>query len=157
MAITRNQPDGKLPDGFTSPFARIDMRERNDDALACIATLSGRTLDEIIKLTVNLGYPPHGPEWVENALITRLLNAVGLSGGEYQEASSIDALPYVAILMVDYNPKTDIGRYVVWHHVKGTDKFASFNYAFHDDRLCVGRPFPGVLLPKPSITRFRSG
>jgi hypothetical protein len=128
MAISKISNGGKFPEGFVPPFKRVQMEERNDDSLACIATLSGRTMPEITKLAVNLGYPPNGPAWVENALITRVLNAVGLVGGEYQEVKSIDALPWVAILMVDYNAKTDIGRHVVWHHLKASDTTPSFHY-----------------------------
>jgi hypothetical protein len=125
---TKSMSGGKMPEGFTSPFKRVPMEERNDDALACIATLSGRTLADVTKVAVSLGYPERGPAWVDNQLITRVLNALGLIGGEYQEAPSIDALPYVAILMVDYDPKTEIGRHVVWHHVKGSANTPSWSY-----------------------------
>lgn len=128
MATNKTSNGSKLPEGFVSPFKRVQMQERTDDSLACIATLSGRSMAEITLLAVNLGYPQHGPGWVDNALITRILNAVGLVGGEYQEVKSIDALPQVAILMVDYNAKTEIGRHVVWHHLNATDKTPSFHY-----------------------------
>jgi hypothetical protein len=104
------------------------MEERNDDALACIATLVGTSLAEVTKVAVSVGYPERGPSWMDNQLITRTLAALGLVGGEYQEATSIDALPHVAILLVDYDLKTEIGRHVVWHHVKGTAATPSFSY-----------------------------
>lgn len=35
----------------------------------------------------------------------------------------------VAILCVDYQgAETDLGRHIVWHHVRGTDAFPSFSY-----------------------------
>lgn len=130
MASTRTQlSGGTIPDGFQSPFKRVQMEERNDDALACVATLAGSTLVEITKLAVQLGYPPHGPAYVHSALLTRILSNVGLSGGEYQEFTSLAAMPDVAILAVDYQGEaSDLSRHVVWHHVRGTSDQPAFSY-----------------------------
>ncbi len=128
MATIKKLSGGKIPEGYESPFKRVQMEERNDDALACIATLSGRTLAEITKLAVQLGYPSYGPAFVDNALITKLLYNLGLTGGEYAEVSSIDALPDVALLSVDYQPDSDVGRHIVWHHIRGIDGKQAFSY-----------------------------
>jgi hypothetical protein len=129
MATSKNLSGGKIPDGFVSPFTRVEQRERNDDALACIATIAGKTLDEVTTLAVQLGYPKHGPAYVTNALITKLLHNLGLKGGEYQEFVSVDAMPDVAILAVDYQGEaTDLSRHVVWHHVRGTPGQQAFSY-----------------------------
>jgi hypothetical protein len=119
---------GVLPDGFTSPFKRVQMEERIDDAFACIATLSGRTLADVNKLAVQLGYPQSGPAWADHALITKLLHNLGFTSGEYEDVTSMAALPDVAILMVDYQPALDSGRHVVWHHVRGTKEQPAFSY-----------------------------
>lgn len=129
MATSKNLSGGKIPDGFVSPFARVEQRERNDDALACIATITGKTLDDVTQMAIQKGYPKHGPAFVTNSLITKVLHELGFTAGEYVEVPSIAALPLVAILSVDYQGvDTDIGRHVVWHHVPGTDAYPSFSY-----------------------------
>jgi hypothetical protein len=102
MASAKNPSGGKIPDGFVSPFKRVQMQERNDDALACIATITGRTLEEVTKLAIQLGYAPHEPAFVANTLMTKVLYNLGFSGGEYQEVPSLVALPDVCILAIDY-------------------------------------------------------
>jgi hypothetical protein len=129
MATSKNLSGGKIPDGFVSPFTRVEQRERNDDALACIATITGKTLDEVTQIALQKGYPKHGPAFVTNALITKVLYELGFTGGEYVETPSIAHLPTVAILSVDYQgADSDIGRHIVWHHVRGTDAYPSFSY-----------------------------
>ena len=128
MATTKNLSGGKFPENFLSPFKRVQMEERIDDAFACIATLSGRTLDEVNKLAVQLGYPAHGPAWADIVLINKILHNLGLTGGEYQDLTSTDALPDVAILMVDYSEALDAGRHVIWHHIRGTASQQAFSY-----------------------------
>lgn len=128
MATSKKISGGTFPEGFVSPFKRVQMTERNDSALACIATLSCRSLDEIVRIAIECGYPPYGPAWVDNALMTRVLGKVGLSGGEYEPVPSLDALPDVAILMVDYSEALDEGRAICWHHVRGTPQQQAFSY-----------------------------
>jgi hypothetical protein len=131
LAMAKKQPSGgAIPADFQSPFSRVAMdHPRGDDALACVATLTGRSLDEITKFAVQIGYPPDGPAYVANAgLLGRLLHNFRLVADEWQEVTSFDALPDVAILMVDWHPTLEYGRHVVWHHVRGTDAFPSFSY-----------------------------
>lgn len=125
---TKNASGGKFPEGFVSPFKRVQMEERNDDALACISTLANKTLAEVTKIAVDQGYPPFGPAFVDNSLMTRVLGKLGLAGGEYEEVPSIDALPDVAVLMIDYREDDDMGRHVVWHHVRGTADQKAYSY-----------------------------
>jgi hypothetical protein len=137
--MAKKQPSGgQVPAGFTSPFTRVAMEHpRGDDALACVATLTGRSLEEITKLAIQLGYPAEGPAYVANAaLVGKLLHNLGLTASEWQEVSSFDALPDVAILMVDWHANLEFGRHVVWHHVRGTDAYPSFSY---------------IIDPRPSI------
>jgi hypothetical protein len=118
-----------LPEGFVSPFKRVEMRERMDDSLACIATLTGRTLDDVTKLAIEFGLPPYGPCFVDEDMIAKLLMNLGnLVATKYKDFVSIDALPDVAILLVDYDEDTEIGRHVVWHHVRGSKDRPSFRY-----------------------------
>jgi hypothetical protein len=126
MATTKTT--GQLPAGFVSPYKRVAMEERIDDSLACIATLTNQSLADIKKLAFQLGFPKQGPAWVSSDLIAQLLYQHGLIGKEYQEVSSTAALPDVAILLVDYNADTEIGRHVVWHHLRGTPERQAFSY-----------------------------
>lgn len=126
MATIKN--NGQLPPGFVSPFKRVEQKERGDCALAAVATITNHTLEQITELAYQHGYPRFGPAWIDDTLIAKLLYQHGLIGSEWKEVASAAAMPYIAILMVDYNPKTEIGRHVVWHHVKGTDTQQAFSY-----------------------------
>lgn len=126
MAAAKNT--GQLPSGFVSPFKRVAMEERIDDSLACVATLTGQSMADIKNLAVQLGFPKHGPAWVGPELIAKLLYQYNLVASDYKDVASIDALPDVAILLVDYDPKTEIGRHVIWHHVRGKPEREAFHY-----------------------------
>lgn len=125
---TTGHTKGALPAGFTSPYPRVAMEERIDDSLACIATLTHQSLAQIKKLAIQFGLPPHGPAWVGSNLIAQLLYQHGLVAKDYQEVASTAALPDLAILLVDYNLETEIGRHVIWHHLRGTPERAAFSY-----------------------------
>lgn len=118
-----------LPTGFTSPFKRVAMEERIDDALACIAMVTGNTLAEVTAAAIKLGYPAHGPAWTYYSLIAKLVPKLSTYGSvDYQDLLSVSALPDLAILLVNYDPATEIGRHVLWHHVRATEKVPSFHY-----------------------------
>jgi hypothetical protein len=119
-----------LPQGFQSPFKRVQMAATMDDSMACISTLTGRNLEEVMKMAAEMGLPQHGPYYVSEDMIAKLLmKAGGLVGSKYKEFDEFDLLPDVAILLVDYDEETEIGRHVVWHHVRGTPEQPSFHYA----------------------------
>lgn len=50
-----------LSESFKSPFQRVQMEERMDDSLACIATLTGRTLEDVHTMVVQFRLPAFGP------------------------------------------------------------------------------------------------
>jgi hypothetical protein len=105
------------------------MQERMDDSLACIATLTGRSLEEIMKMAIDLGLPKNGPYFVGEDMIAKLLMKAGsLVGSKYQEFQKVELLPDVAILLVSYDEETEIGRHVIWHHVRGTKDQPSHHY-----------------------------
>lgn len=127
--MATKQVNTGLPQGFKSPFNRVAMRERMDDSLACIATLTSRTLEEVTKMAFDIGLPQHGPCYVTEDMIAKLLMKAGnLVGSKYAEFQKFDLLPDVAILLIDYDEDTEIGRHVVWHHVRGTPEQPSFHY-----------------------------
>ena len=130
-AATNNK--GDLPEGFVSPFKRVAQEDRFDDALASVAILTGKSLADVRKLAEQLGLPKTGPYWVDNDMVAKLLMNLGsLVASNYKEFASIDALPDVAILLVDYDETTEVGRHVVWHHIRGTKTQQAFHYVVPD-------------------------
>ncbi|RYH69155.1 MAG: hypothetical protein EON54_02775 [Alcaligenaceae bacterium] len=122
-------PLGALPAGFVSPFKRVQMEERMDDCLACIAILTGKTMQETVAAARAEGYPAHGPALPSEKMTRRLLASLGgLKATEYLEFHSYDAMPNVALLYVDWHTEMEVGRHVVWHHVSGGADQQAFSY-----------------------------
>ena len=48
---------GTIPAGFVSPFKRVQQDCRIEDAFACCAMSYNKTLAEVNKMAVTLGYP----------------------------------------------------------------------------------------------------
>lgn len=65
-----------LPAGFESPFKRVQMEERMDDSLACVATLTNRSMQDIKKMAFEMGLPQHGPYYVGEDNGAKLLGAI---------------------------------------------------------------------------------
>lgn len=100
-----------------------------DDAFACIATLTGKSLDEVNRAAVALGYPAQGPAYPTEILMAKLLMSLGnLVATLYQEFESTAALAEVAILFIDWDEEMETGRTVVWHRVRKTDAHPAFAY-----------------------------
>lgn len=125
MATSKLNPPKEIPEGFVYPFKRVPQEERIDDSLACIATLTGQTLETIRNQAFTLGLPKHGPAWVDQKMIAKLLAQYGLVASDWKEAMTTDALGMVCLLSVDV--KNDYGRFVLWTHFKGNDKFESMS------------------------------
>ena len=144
-----------FPNGFVSPFTRVEMQPgvRIDDGLCCVAMLTNKPLEEITKEAYKLGVPEHGPAWVYSSILIKLLAQFGLIGVE-KEIDTIDALPDVALITANYNPDTQYGRWVLWHHVRGSEKTPSFHYCI-DPAFFSGQPitndFKSLLTPKQAI------
>jgi hypothetical protein len=118
-----------LPAGFVSPFTRVEMQPhiRIDDGMACIAMLTNQPLDMIMKAAFQHGVAEHGPTWCYASQLQSILRDYGLNAEE-KECPTIDALPDVALITAQYNPATQYGRWVLWHHVRATGKVKSFHY-----------------------------
>lgn len=120
---------GTIPAGFVSPFKRVQQDCRIEDAFACCAMLCNKTLAEVNKMAVTLGYPAHGPAWVEDNLIAAIMfNLSNLKTHQYKDFVSFSALPDVCLLMVDFVESVDTGRLVLFHHVRGTGTQQAFSY-----------------------------
>jgi hypothetical protein len=129
MAQNASTTSGQLPNGFVSPFKRVQQTCRTECAFACCAMVCGKTLEEVQKMAVTLGYPKHGPAWIENDLIAKIIfNLSELKASQFSDFISIAALPDVCFLMVDYVESIDSGRYVHFQHCRASDRHPSLSY-----------------------------
>ncbi len=147
-----------LPEGYALGFTRVEMQPgvRIDDGLACVAMLTYKPLAEITQLAYKLGLPQHGPAWVSNDLIRKLLAHYDLIGSDDKEVMSTDALPYVAMIAADFDAEADHGRWVLWHHAKATDKHTAVSVVYDpaywiEPSQHITKDFKGLLTPKEAI------
>ncbi len=147
-----------LPDGFVSPFTRVEMapNARIDDGLCCVAMLVNQPLDKIKKLAYQLGLAEHGPAWVYPDLLRKLLHQFDLVASDDKEVPSVDALPDVALITAQYSPETQFGRWVLWHHVRGAGESPSFHYVIDpaywiDPKHHITNDFKALVTPKQPI------
>ena len=122
-----------LPPDFVTPFKVQPQASRHDCLLAAVATLTGKTLDEVWVVGHKIGLPKIGQYYVTESHVAALLMQLGgLVSTVWKEFTSFDALPSVCLLWVDSDPKDldeTTGRTVIFHHVKGVEgKYASFSY-----------------------------
>lgn len=129
-AINSNKSgNGQLPSGFISPFKRVPMQGTHDDILACAAILCGRSMEDVKKTAITLGMRANGPFYTDPGLLRKLLfNLSDLACSDYKDFTKVDALPSVAVLCGAFSTFDESCRHVVFHHVKGNDKFQSFSY-----------------------------
>ena len=130
MAIAITSPNnGQLPTGFTPPFTRVAQLGTHDDFLGVAATLCGKTIEDVKKMAVTLGMRANGPFYLDEKLFRKLLhNLSNFAVSDYKDVTSIDALPPLCVLFVDFATQAegDVFRHVVFHHVKATPETTSF-------------------------------
>lgn len=103
---------------ITPVFKRVQQQEggTHDCAFACIATITGKSLAEVIQVAIDkFDHPPHGPYWITEELIGKLFAHFGFVSTVYKEvAKGIVDLPDVAIVLIFYNAETELGRHAVF-------------------------------------------
>ncbi len=116
--------------GFTPAFKRVAQSNDFDCAFACIATIAGKTLEEVRATAVKQFHlREHGPYWVTEALITSLAAHYGWTATVWKEVlTPILGLPDLAILMVDYDEETELGRHVVFHRIRQASPKPAIEY-----------------------------
>ena len=103
---------------FQPAFTRVQQTEYNDCAFACIAMLAGKTIAEVRQVAIEkFKHPKHGPYWIDEAMISKLLTHYGWVGTVYKASTGIASLPDIALGMGEYNSETEIGRHVLFHRV----------------------------------------
>lgn len=118
-----------IPSSFKMPFKVVQQASRHDSS-AAVATLTGKTLAQVWAAANKLGLPKTGQYFVTDVLIVKLLIQDGLVSTVWKEFTSFDLINGVALLWVDVqgdDPETS-GRIVIYHHVKGTGDYPTFNY-----------------------------
>ena len=122
-------PAIRIGKDFTSPFRRIQQTEPLDDTFACIAMVVRKPLTEVAEAAYRLDYPKHGPALASETLIAKLLMELGqLVASKYLDFHTWEALPDVAIVYVDYDETMEIGRHILWHHVRGSGPQNALSY-----------------------------
>ena len=110
-----------LPTGFKPAYTRIAQDESFDCIFACMAMLTNTTLKDIKKLAVEkFKHPKHGPFWVSETMIASILAHHGLVATVWKEFDS-NPLPDIAILMIDYDVESEVGRNVLFHRASTPD------------------------------------
>ena len=136
-----------LPAGFVSPFRRVEMQPgvRIDDGLCCIAMLTNRPLDEIMKAAFDNGLAKEGPAWMYSSALVAILRQYGIKAEE-KECPTLAALPDVAMITADFDPATQFGRWAL----------PAFNYVHDpalwlDERLKTTTEVQRLITPKSPI------
>lgn len=96
-------------------FKRVQQSNDFDCAFACIATITGKSLEDVRRIAIKeFGHPAVGPFWISEELICKLFAHLKFVCTVYKEVTSLTHLPDVCLLLVDYDPETEIGRHVVY-------------------------------------------
>ena len=114
-----------------SAFTRIQQSGRDDDVFAVVAMLAGMSLAEVFKQAEVFGMPTTGPiyPWAMDAsFVAQLLMSRNLVGGQWKECDSFQALPDVALAMVDYWPEKECGRVVLFHRLPSPHSSGAKHY-----------------------------
>lgn len=111
------------PQEIQPAFKRVQQSDDFDCAFACIATITGKSLDDVRKTAVEkFKLPAHGPYWVTEELIGKLFAHYGFSSSAYKEVGKLADIADVAICLADYDEQTEIGRHVVFVRDKRNSK-----------------------------------
>lgn len=114
---------------FQPAFNRIAQSQDCDCAFACIAMIANRSLTDVKQAAVmQFKFPRHGLYWIGEELICKLFAHFGYVATVYKETTVIADLPDVCILMVDYDPETEIGRHVLFVRQRGSAGKATVEY-----------------------------
>ena len=103
-------------------FKRVGQNELKDahrsdfiSELAAVATIAGVSLEDVYACAIKNGLPKHGPFWITAELVEKVFAAFGWKSTEWKQVlTPLSGLPDIAVLMVDYDEDTEIGRCVVY-------------------------------------------
>lgn len=102
--------------GFVPAYRRVQQSDDFDCAFAVIAMICGTTLEAVRDVAIErFGHPAHGPYSTSGEFVAQLLAHYGYATGTRQEAASVSEVPDLAIAIVEYDGRTDVGRHVLFH------------------------------------------
>lgn len=107
--------------GFAPAFSRVEQSGDFDCSFAVIAMICGTTLDAVRNVAIGrFHHPAHGPYWITGGLIAKLLEHFGYETGMYEEPASLADVPDLAIALVDYDERANLGRHVLFHRARAS-------------------------------------
>ncbi len=150
MATTNNPqaPAGTAAIALPT-FKRVPQQGRHDDTFAVIATIAGKTLQEVFQQAEAFGLPKIGPyhAWIDGDLSAKLLAHYGWVATVWLECSSVKDLPDLAIAMISVDEVHE-GRNVLIHRQKGADgrvvQYAIDPYMHADAKLHMRTDLAGL-------------
>lgn len=120
------------PNGFEPAFAHVGVQgDRHACLLACIATISGTTLEDVFRNAEALGMTKTGPYY--QRLNEEFLASLGACYGwvftVWKEVTEQSQLPDLCIAMVEYDIVWEAGRTVILHRAKASHNAKLITYA----------------------------
>jgi len=134
IMATTSTANGSTP-VYRALFNRVAQNELKEPycadfmgELACLASIIGITLEEMREFAIkNHKLPRHGAFWVTEDLMQKLLAAHGWKATEWKEVlTPLSGLPDIAILLIDYDEETEIGRNVIYQRAASKDNPKGF-------------------------------
>lgn len=150
MTTNNPQPPAGTAAASLPTFKRVPQQGRHDDTFAVIATIAGKTLQEVFQQAEAFGLPKIGPyyAWIDGDLIAKLLAHYGWVATVWKECSSVKDLLDLSIAMVSYDEDYEVGRNVLIHRQKGPDgkvvQYAIDPYMHADAKLHMRTDLAGL-------------
>jgi hypothetical protein len=117
--------------GFEPGFGHVGIqKDRHACALACLAIISGTTLEDVFKNAEALGMPRTGPynHRLDGEFLASLGAAYGWVLSDWKEVTKFSQLPDLCIAMVGYDEEYEIGAHVVVHKAKASHDAKTITY-----------------------------
>ena len=97
------------------PLKLITQANLTDCGLACVAMVSGKSLETVLRAAIKeCGYPKEGPHTTSDEDLFKLLDHFGIKYGKKQKVKTVDALPSIAIMETRKMPSTGNSHLVVF-------------------------------------------
>lgn len=105
------------------PLKLITQANLTDCGLACVAMVSGKSLETVLRTAVKeCGYPKDGPHTTSDEDLFKLLDHFGIKYGKKQKVKTVDALPPIAIMETRKMPSTGNSHLVVFERTADGDE-----------------------------------
>ena len=97
------------------PLKLITQANLTDCGLACVAMVSGKSLEAVLRAAIKeCGYPKEGPHTTSDEDLFKLLDHFGIKYGKKQKVKTVDSLPSIAIMETRKMPSTGNSHLVVF-------------------------------------------